>query len=150
MTKLNGSARAHQWKNAKRTEEVELPSGRTMLVQRPNLMSMVLNSGTVPDFMMGFIEKSFGGQKPKSDSMSQTIKQEDLPFLVELMNMAAIGCAVSPKVVRENPDYDADQIELSDLTDDEKTFLLGYALGGELASPQVAAFPVESNGSVDS
>lgn len=131
MTKTQRAARAKGWKR-KHYENFELPSGACADLQRPRLTTLIMKDGNIPNSLIGTLFDG-GTQKQKQakfDKMGDDEKVEHIKNMMYLSNQIAVAAFVSPKIVTEGEaDYEADEIHLDDLGDEDKDFLSSWVMG---------------------
>lgn len=122
---------AHEFK---RTETLTLPSGKTVEARKPNIKRLVLHSpkGEVPEFLTQIVLSGLNG-KPVNplegiDSMSDDDKLKTLAGLDDFTELIVRTSLVSPRVVKDNPDYDAGEIAFDDLTDEDAAFIATWGM----------------------
>lgn len=100
---------------------VELVTGNVFRLRRPNLGSLVSN-GAVPSNLAQSainVERDNGSEK-------------DLKNYLELQRLVTKLALVEPRISEsEHPNYDAGEIALSDLTDEEIQEIYMYVQGGD-------------------
>ena len=119
------------------TEYVTLPSGQQPRIRRIDVISLIMEDGNVPDNVMNLITS--GGDLTE-------LKGEDTTAFVRLMNETCRQVFVEPRIV-DNPDYDSNEIRVTDVEFRDKLYLWQHLMGG--ATQQVARFPEEQNPSGD-
>lgn len=111
-------------------EEVELPSGKTPLLCKPDLISLLLAGDDVPDFLTDVMVRRLNGEE---------IRQEDLKFKsleglqgsTKLFDLLARACFVSPRIVDKPFDELADdEILIGHVAFEDKVFVFEWATGG--------------------
>lgn len=121
--KDNGASRASRFRDRSQRniegELLTLTSGEKFRVRRPSITNMV-KTGQVPANVAGAALK-FDSGKPMSD--------RDVTRLFELKEIVTTHSLLSPKIV-ENPNYEEDEIALSDLTEDEINDVYTYVQVG--------------------
>jgi hypothetical protein len=138
MSENNGhtSNKALRWKqNSEIYKDVEFPSGAVADLKRLNTTQMITEDGSIPDAMY---EAMMGGSQTQDEkAIMQQLKEagitlrEFIQKTSSLSENAAVKVFVSPRIV-EKPDYDRDEIALSDLTEADKAFLWQWLTqGGE-------------------
>ena len=138
--------RAEQFRN--RTEEHALPSGATVLLRKPDITALIMESdtGDVPE---AFTQQVLDSLNPKPGRKNGRKEHDfewrpeasDLPVISRFMTLIIRAAFVSPRIV-DNPDYEADQIAMSDLTQADKQWVFGWAMPGmEMAA--AGKFPGE-------
>lgn len=130
-----------------RSEELTLPSGLTVEVRRPDTGRLVMESetGVIPTFLVNQVIGRLVG-KAINETTEWIPTQDDLPGLNRFMDMVVKAALVWPVIVTSNPDYEAGQIVMSDLSEEDRSTLFVWGLPG--GSAAVQRFRTESGGSV--
>jgi hypothetical protein len=132
----SNSNKALRWKqNSEIFKDVEFPSGCIADLKRLNTTQMITDDGSIPDAMY---EAMMGGNQAQDEkAIMRQLKEagvslrEFVQKSTSLSENAAVKVFVSPRIV-ENPNYNNDEIALSDLTDADKAFLWQWLTqGGE-------------------
>lgn len=132
----------------RRVEEIPLPSGLSVQVRRPDVARLVMESetGTVPTFLVNQVISRLVG-KPVGENEEWIPKPEDLQGVNRFIDLVVRASLVWP-VLSENPDYEAGQIHISDLMEDDRNTIFLWALPG--GAQTVQRFRTEPNGAVGS
>lgn len=133
---------AKEWK-AKRGSEVMLPSGNTATLRRISLLRMVSSGSEVPDLLSGLVAGAMDGA-----DASSLIKPEALPGLSKVLDIVCRAAFVEPVIAADGVAPEDDEIELGDLTDPDRIFVMSYVMG-RVGGDAVAAFPVQSQNDLD-
>ncbi|MBZ0293564.1 MAG: hypothetical protein K8L99_13435 [Anaerolineae bacterium] len=134
--------RAHQFKP--KVEEVPLPSGAVVVLRHPNVLGMIMSNGNVPDALAQFVTDIMAsGKNPVADGDTN-----NLPMLYEMANLAVRSAFISPKVVDDGvePDYDHDEIAITDVQDMDKLAILNWSIQGGDASKLASFLEEQGNG----
>lgn len=120
--------KAKEWKKpAPRIQQMVLPSGNEVVLNKPDLVGLVANNaGLIPDQLTPQVADQIEG-KP----MPTKISLKDWPRLGEFIDMVCKTCFVHPVIV-DNPDYDKDELSLADIEPEDKLFVFKWALPGEV------------------
>ena len=97
-------------KTADETKTIELPSGNSVLVRRPSLVSM-MRRGIIPNGLYSVAMKALEG---KAQDMKPEVMKPFLDFLALFVSEAA----VEPKIVLKGPS-DENQVSIDDLADED-------------------------------
>jgi hypothetical protein len=100
-------------------ELVKLDSGNVFRLSRPNLSSLV-SSGAIPSALA---QSAINVDRQNSNDT-------DLKNYVDLQRLITKLVMVQPKVVEADPNYDANELLITDLTDEDITEIYMYAQGG--------------------
>lgn len=125
--------RAEQFRN--RTEEHALPSGAVVLLRRPDITALIMESetGDVPEAftaqVLDSLKPKTGRKNGRKEGFEWQPEASDLPVISRFMTLIIRAAFVSPRIV-DNPDYEADQIAMSDLTQADKQWVFGWAMPG--------------------
>lgn len=132
----------------RRSEELKLPSGLVVEVRKPDITRLVMESpdGNVPSFVVGQVIAQLSGKGGGTEEWQPTA--DDLPVLSRFMDMVVKAALVWPVIVVGEPDYEAGQINIQDLDEQDRAVLFGWGLPGQAAA--VARFREERAGSVES
>ena len=126
-----------------KTEEVTLPSGRTALLRRPDLVDIITGGGDVPDILTNMIMESINGQTGESQEVA--ISAENLPAVLIMLNVIAAACFVEPKVVMSAKGEPAEGTILAQwISFNDRAHVFGWALGAQFQP--AATFPQEQTG----
>ena len=100
-----------EWKKtADETKTIELPSGNSILVRRPSLVSM-MRRGIIPNGLYSVAMKALEG---KAQDMKPEVMKPFLDFLALFVSEAA----VEPKIVLKGV-TDENQVSIDDLSDED-------------------------------
>ncbi len=125
---------ASSWKRV--SEEHTLPSGRVVELRRIDPIEVVMSGGNVPGSLSGFIAKAMSGK-----SAALNLQAEDATFMPELAGRICKAAFVYPRIVDDEPDYDAGEIALADIpfVDKMDVFSWAFSAGGQRNAAE--AFP---------
>lgn len=131
----------------KRSEELTLPSGLVVEVRRPDIARLVMESkdGSVPAFLTQQVVAGLSGKVQNTKAWDPST--EDLSTMSRFMDMVVKAALVWPVIVQGEPDYDAGQISIADLGQDDRSFLFGWAMPNENAA--AARFRAKQNGTME-
>lgn len=132
------SERAHKWK--KKAETVVFPSGLDAEIKNPDLFALMDADGNIPNSFYASMMTVDGKGQMDASAMSEDEKVVYFKTMMYLADKVAIKAFVSPKIVDE-PDYDNDEIHLSDVELNDKQFLLERVMGGGDTAKPVKRFP---------
>jgi hypothetical protein len=127
-----------------KTEEVTLPSGKTALLRRPDLVDIITGGGDVPDILTNMIMESINGEK--DDAQELAITAENLPSVLKMLNVIAAACFVEPQVVNGTGEPPAGTILAKWIPFNDRAHVFGWALGAQFQP--AATFPQEQAGDV--
>lgn len=118
-----------------KVHELTLPSiGLAVKLKRPSITKL-MSIGKVPDALasklMNMNAKEVGEGK---------VNTKDLSTVFELQRIIAKEALVSPKVVDENANVDADEIELADLDDEDLSAIMEFVTEGVQADENAKSF----------
>lgn len=115
-------------------EDVELPSGKTATLRKPDVLSLITGGGDVPDVLTRIVMQGVKGKTFDSKDLTAG----DLPGLADTLNTVARACFVSPRAVPdaealalEQSDPDGDWVAVSDIDYMDKLFVFNWAMGGQ-------------------
>lgn len=113
------------------TETLTLPSnGFEVTVKRPDVGRLAMaNAGDVPTPILNQLLASLN--TGKAVEATDGWGRDDLPRLNTFIDMLVKVAFVYPSVVDENPDYEAGQIAISDLTTDDRFAVFSWAMPQE-------------------
>lgn len=131
----------------RRTEEIQLPSGLSVEVRRPDISRLVMESkdGSVPAFLQQQVIAGLQGKAETVEAWDPS--KEDLSTMSRFMDMVVRAALVWPVIVEGEPDYDAGQISINDLEQADRTFLFGWAMPDSNAA--AGRFRAKQNGTVE-
>ena len=121
---------------SKKYTTLELPSGITIKVRNPGGMSAFMTNGTIPNSLMGVIQKSVAaGTTPSAEEILPE-GGVDQKFIIELsgmLNNILVMCAVEP-VVQPVPEDEADRddelLYADEFPEEDKMFIFQWVSGG--------------------
>lgn len=120
MTVTSGKA----WRA--RTEEVTLPSGNTAELRKPDVLSLVMRNGGIPDVLTAQVMAGLqdeGGKSPKFGA-------KELGQLLEMLNTVTRACFVSPRIVdKPEEELAEDELRVEDVSMEDKSFIFQWAAG---------------------
>ena len=141
---------ASDWKQ--QTWITKLPSGKVIEVKKPEVFEMIADDGTIPDTAFEMFMKGDGKQQSE---MSAKDMREQMQMLLLLSKRLIPHVIVNLTVVTEgDADYDNGEIHVTDLDQQDRIFLVMWAMeGGEpelalarfLEQSKRASVPVASN-----
>ncbi len=136
---------AADWKKtAKEPRTVKLPSGKTIKLLRPSMMSLV-RKGVIPTHLYKVAMGQIDFSKPENMDPSS------FKSVVDLLSIYVSTAAVEPKIVLKEP-VPEDAIHI-DLLDDTDLFFIFNSMDGERVvgevSPELRTFPDQPEGSHD-
>lgn len=130
MNKKERNSRARQWKR-KVYENIAFPSGAEADIKRPRMTALITQDGNIPNSLFGIL---FDGGNQKQQKLNKMKAEEQADYMKTMMYLAdqvAVAAFVSPQIVTAGEaDYEADEIHLDDLEDEDKQFLLDWAMSG--------------------
>jgi hypothetical protein len=116
---------ASEWK--KTTIIAELPSGRVAELQRISPIQMVMEDGSIPDELYGYMIQAANGTLNDEQIQNDPVA---LKAFFTLQIKVVYAAFVNPKVVPENPNREAGEIALVDVDDIDKQFVANWAMQG--------------------
>lgn len=115
---------------------LELPSGITLKVRNPGGMSAFMTNGTIPNSLMGIIQKSVTqGTTPAPEEILPE-GGVDAQFITELstmLNNILVMCAVEPPVQpvpEDEADRDDELLYADEFPEEDKMFIFQWVSGG--------------------
>jgi hypothetical protein len=146
--------RAQQFRE--QIEEHTLPGrGMTVLLRRPDISALIMEhpDGDVPSALTAQLLDSLkagAGKARKNGKGPQgwDIGAEDLPQVSRFINLLVRAALISPRIADE-PDYDADEIAVADLTGDERLYIFTFAFPQAQQVAAAGRFPGEQVAGVD-
>lgn len=133
----------------KRTSTLTLSTGQEVEVRKPDIARLVMkHQGTanVPQPLTNMVLASLDS-KP---TPALTFTAADLPSLAAFTELVIKAALVWPCVVDADPDYEAGEILLDDLTPAERAEIQAWAMPEAAQADGAATFPEEQNGRVES
>jgi hypothetical protein len=115
---------AAQWK---KSILAELPSGMVAELRRVSAIQMVMDDGSIPDDLYGYMLQAADGSLNENDIKNDPKALKGY-FMLQMKVVKA--AFVSPKIVDENPNYDAGEILLDDIEDADLQFVANWAMQG--------------------
>lgn len=118
-------------KDFRRLETLTLPSGLQVDVRPLNLQRLVLTApaGTLPDPITKRVMDSLIKGKKVNPKDQPEWTPDDVPKLNHLMEMVVKTVVVSPAIV-DAPDYEQNQMAITDLQDAEINQIFAWAMPG--------------------
>lgn len=128
--KQRRASRAKKWKR-KVYEDFEFPnSDLTADIQKPRMYALITKDGNIPNKFFGDIFGDANQKKAMLEKMKPEERAEYMQTMMYLADQITIAAFVSPKIVQENANYEDDEINLSDIDDEIKDFLMNWVMGG--------------------
>lgn len=106
----------------KRGQLITLGSGRTYRIARPSINGLV-KTGQLPQELSNAAIKI-------QNSAGKQLTDADLKKYVEYNERLIMLSVVEPKIVASDADYNAGQINIDDVADDERTEIMTFVQGG--------------------
>lgn len=133
---------ASQWKRP--GELHQLPSGKIVKLRRTSPISIIMRAGNVPDSLAQIAMDAINGGG-KNGAKTVEFKKSDLGMIADLMDTVNKAVFMEPEIV-DNPDYERGQIAISDVDENDKIWVMTWAMnpGGE--APAAERFPEEQAG----
>ncbi len=131
---------ASQWKT--QTEIHELPSGVIVELKRPSTVDTILSNGNLPEGLAQVMLEAFTG-----GNSQWKVGPAELPALADLINTLCRAAFVNPRIAPEGkqPDYDNNEIALSDVKDIDRTWILAWVTKAGGQASAVTHFPQRQN-----
>lgn len=133
------------WKKNKTGEPLDLPSGKTCLVQVVGAQAF-LRAGVIPNALLpivtGALEQAQKGKKPEADAtkIMQEVAQdpEKLAQIFDMCDAVTVMTVLEPRVepvpvLDESghmPERDPELLYVDDVDDEDKFFIMQFAMGG--------------------
>jgi len=106
-------------------ELIELPSGKVMRLRQLDVLSVIGEDGSVPNFLLPLLSRQKSSAEPNP---------EDILKMGPLLNKVALQSVVEPAIVNTMDQVKAGEgILLSMISMEDKMTLLSYAMGGAAA-----------------
>lgn len=127
---------------------VQLPSqqgsNEAVRLRRPDLVGlMAAGDGDVPDILTNMVAEMLNSNG-KAKQQSAQITAENLPQVMQSVDVVAIAAFVEPKLTRATEPHDG-CVPVTWLSFADKVFVFGWALGGEQAAG-AQRFPAQPAG----
>lgn len=106
----------------KRGQLITLGSGRTFRIARPSINGLI-KTGQLPQELSNAAIKI-------QNSAGQQLSEQDLKKYVEYNERLIMLSVTEPAIVASGADYSAGQINIDDVTDDERTEIMTFVQGG--------------------
>lgn len=120
---------AQQFKKRREAREqgdvLTLSSGLVVRLIRPEITKMIAK-GLMPSSMV----QTFMAFEGKTD---KAVKAEDIEAILGFQRVVAVNAVVEPKVVEQDADYDANEINVDDLEAEDLSEIWAFANGGSEA-----------------
>lgn len=132
----------------KRTQTLTLSSGQEVEVRKPDIARLIMkHQGTanVPQPLTNMVLASIEGKQADTP----TFGAADLPALAAFTELVVRAALVWPRIVDTNPNYDAGEILLDDLTAEERAEIQKWAMPEAAVADGAAHFHAEQNGAVE-
>ena len=114
---------ASQWKRP--TFNLELPSGNVVEVCTVSVYAMIDNEGGIPSSLMSLVVDGIEGKTAEDFKLTA----ESIPDLIKFAGQLCTAAFVTPKIV-DNPDYNAGEISIKDVADNDRIHVLNWVIGG--------------------
>lgn len=138
---------ASQWKRP--TETHQLPSGKVVKLKRVSPISLIMRAGNIPDSLAHIAMDAINGGG-KKNSQAAGFGKQDLGMIADLMDSITKSAFADPVIV-DNPDYENGQIAITDIDDDDKIWVMNWAMnpaGGQATAAE--RFPEKPVGELSS
>lgn len=129
---------AAAWKRPIKSFVVELPSGNTArIIRKLNFFNM-LKEGRIPNNLAEIINGMIADKRAGNGADTTRIGTDDVGELLKFIDVMLVDIMVEPRFVLAPEGFEAkvewtcpaDAITSEDLTDEDKFYLFGVALGG--------------------
>lgn len=137
MTQANGkqatqTTPASAWRKV--NELITLPSGKVAELKKPNAISMIIEDGSVPDSLIGIVAGNING-RPQTTAAPE-YNRGDISGILNLAETICRAAFVSPVIVEDGkqPDYDAGEISIEDVDENDRIFVMNWAFSGGAAT----------------
>jgi hypothetical protein len=107
-------------------ELLKLPSGKVVKVKEVDLQGMILRSdqGVVPDFIRAQISAKMTGSKAPATKLDP----DNLGEMGQMLDLIALSSVVEPKIVRSGAEYFKGEINVDDMSTEDKLFLMSIMM----------------------
>lgn len=132
----------------KRSEKLLLPSGLKVEARKPDPARLVManaNNGNVPMPLVTHMNAVANGKVKADKAPAIVLSEADMPALAKFMDLIVRAAMVWPVVVEINPDYEAGQIVMEDLSAEDRKFIYDWAMPHQELS-EAHSFRIEQNG----
>jgi hypothetical protein len=130
----NGASSVADFKKQTTSQVKELPSGLHMELRRVSLQGL-MRSGEMPNNLMVIAQRAMSmGEDLTDEEIAELAQDPDkLAEITLLMDVVVVDSAVNPPVhatPRDGVERDSKLLYVDELMDDDKSFIMGFALGG--------------------
>lgn len=115
---------ANQWVV---TEEIDLPSGKTARLRKPNMLALAASTHGAPDLLTQTMIDKINGKPAKKVE----ITAENFPTLLDSMRRVTKAAFVEPRI-EDTPDYDNGVIAINDVDEGDLVCVFLWAQGMEM------------------
>lgn len=110
---------------------LRLPSDRVVEVREVDLVGLMLtNDGDIPDFLSGYVMRGITGQRTEPTEFN--INQDNLVDVFKFINVMVKAAVLKPKVMDAGARYDEGEINIDDLTTDDKQWIFQVVMPQEV------------------
>ena len=114
---------AQQWKPVE-PQLLQLPSGRVVSIREVDLLNLIMaGKDDVPDFVRGLVVSRVQGVSTMRD-----VSSDNIDGYFELVNTIVMAGVVEPRIVPDNANYDAGQINLLDMSGDDRIWIFSVLM----------------------
>jgi hypothetical protein len=126
-------------------ERLKLASGNEPLVKKVDPAGLIMhNMGTdsVPAYLKAQMIKQFNNPNQVPEPLAIELTEDNISEYAKFIDMIVSAAMVEPRIVAENPNYDQNEILLSDMTQAERTEVFRWAMPSmEMAA--ASTFPAQ-------
>lgn len=126
MSESNEKSLISIWREGK---EVTFPSGSTASLRRFDVLAIASGTMDAPEFLAGMVRAGISGKNAIED-----LAPEDFGKLSDSLNWLCEKCFLVPRVGAESTDT---QLAFTELSTQDKTFVLQWLMGRESIAPAV-------------
>jgi len=143
------STRVAQFKNLTKGTTVLLPSGFDVLARRIDIRTL-MKTGRIPNSLRPILDKAMQGEGTEAESISASVLEDPtkLEDMFTFIDQIWIDCVVDPPSAPNPAEGEVDDENIvypKDVPDEDKMFLMNWAMGG---SKDIERFREESLGDV--
>lgn len=121
-------------------DPVRLPSGKVVGLRSVDILSLILEDGSAPNFLTQFVEGHMSAVRMDKNGMPE-MDGDDMKRFVVVINKIARACFANPPIV---DDMEAVQrgegILLSMISMEDKSALIPWGMGGQAAIDNASRF----------
>lgn len=131
-------------------ELVTMPSGKVVGLRQTDILSLILEDGTTPNFLIQFIQGHMGALPINANEQAQ-LDEEDLIKLSPILNKLTIACYANPPIVNTMEEVKRGEgLLLHMVSLEDKISLILWGMGGARAVEAAGRFFEQQKRNIES